>query len=209
MGVITVSKEAVTDSEKIASLLARRLGWQYVGKQLVARIAKELNISQNDVEVFRRASQSGLMRFIDRYTCSVIQKVVDREYGCLDDRNYFETTKKLVEALYGAGNAIIVGWGGQCILRQRPFVLHVRLVKDPELKLQELMKTHGMESQSAREFIEREESDSRDYIKHYFKEDWSDPALYDTVIDMGKVSPENAVALIAKKWEEKEAGNGT
>ncbi len=36
MGAITISKEAVTDSEKIASLLAKRLGWQYVGKQLVA-----------------------------------------------------------------------------------------------------------------------------------------------------------------------------
>jgi hypothetical protein len=39
MGVITISKEAVTDSEKIASLLAAKLGWQYVGKHLVARIA--------------------------------------------------------------------------------------------------------------------------------------------------------------------------
>jgi cytidylate kinase len=206
MGVITISKEALTDSEKIASSLAERLGWQYVGKHLVARIAKELNISQNDVEVFRRASQSGLMRFIDRYTCSIIQRVVDREYGCLDDKNYFETTKKLVEALYDAGNNIILGWGGQCILRDRPGVLHVRLVKDPELKVQELMKSHGMESQSAREFVEREENDSRSYINHYFGKDWADPALYDVVVDMGKVSPEDAVSLIATKWEEKQAG---
>lgn len=205
MGVITISKEAVTDSERVASLLAAKLGWQYVGKHLVARIAKELNISQSDVEVFRRASHSGLMRFIDRYTCSIIQRVVDREYGCLDDKNYFETAKKLVEALYDAGNTIILGWGGQCILKDRPGVLHVRLVKDPELKVQEIMKSHGMDSQSAHEFIEREENDSRSYINHYFGKDWADPALYDVVMDMGKVSPEEAATLIANKWEEKQA----
>jgi Cytidylate kinase-like family len=51
MGVITISKEALTDSEKIASLLARRLGWQYVGKHLFSRIAKELNISQNAIDM--------------------------------------------------------------------------------------------------------------------------------------------------------------
>ncbi len=145
------------------------------------------------------------MRFIDRYTCSIIQRVVDREYGCLDDKNYFETTKKLVEALYDAGNTIILGWGGQCILRDRPGVLHVRLVKDPELKIQALVEKEGLDIHSARELIEREENDSRSYINHYFEKDWASPVLYDVVIDMGKVSPEDAVSLIAKKWEEKQA----
>jgi cytidylate kinase len=87
-----------------------------------------------------------------------------------------------------------------------PGVLHVRLIKDPELKAQELVKSHGTDSQSALDFIEREENDSRRYIRHYFEEDWANPALYDIVIDMGKVSPEDAISLIAQKWEEKQAG---
>jgi len=41
---------------------------------------------------------------------------------------------------------------------------------------------------------------------YYFEEDWANPTLYDIVIDMGKVAPEETVALIAKKWEEKQAG---
>ena len=120
MAVITISKESGTDSEKVASLLAERLGWEYIGKQLVARIAAELHISESEVETFRKDAQSRLLRFVDRYTCSLIQKVVDREYGCLDDKNYFDTTKKLVEDAYEADNAIILGWGGQCILRDKP-----------------------------------------------------------------------------------------
>ena len=203
MSVITISKEAGTESEKVASLLAKKLGWGYIGKQLVAEIARELHISQSDVEAFRKDSQSRLLRFVDKYTCSIVQKVVDREYGCLDDKNYFDTTKKLVEKAYEAGDAIILGWGGQCILHDIPDALHVRLVKGTEGKIKTLMDRHNFNRHEAESFMEREEGDSKSYIKHYFKEDWNDAHFYDLILDMGKVSIEDAVETIIENLKRK------
>ncbi|MEJ2236373.1 MAG: cytidylate kinase family protein, partial [Syntrophobacterales bacterium] len=120
MSVITISRECGVDSEEVASLLAKKLGWEYIGKHLVARIARELRISESEAEAFLQDSQSRLLRFVDRYTCSLIQRVVDRERGCLDDESYFTTVKKLVEDAYEDKNAIILGWGGMCILRDKP-----------------------------------------------------------------------------------------
>jgi len=203
MAVITISKEAGTDSEKVASLLAKKLGWEYIGKRLVAEIARELHISQSDVEAFRKDSQSRLLRFVDKYTCSIVQKVVDREYGCLDDKNYFNTTKTLVEKAFEAGNAIIVGWGGQCILHDQPDVLHVRLVKATEEKIKAIMQRFHYNRQEAETYIEREEGDSKSYIKHYFNEDWNDAHFYDLIIDMGKNSVEDAVDMIVENLKHK------
>jgi len=199
MAVITISKESGTDSEKVASLLAEKLGWEYIGKQLVARIAAELRISESEVETFRKDAQSRLLRFVDRYTCSLIQKVVDREYGCLDDKNYFDTTKKLVEDAYEADNAIILGWGGQCILQGKPGTIHVRLIKDREGKIKSTMKRFKLDRKAAEHYIDREENDSRSYIKHYFNQDWNDARLYDLVIDMGKFTVEETVEAIIEK----------
>ncbi len=199
MAVITISKESGTDSEKVASLLAERLGWEYIGKQLVARIAAELRISESEVETFRKDAQSRLLRFVDRYTCSLIQKVVDREYGCLDDKNYFDTTKKLVEDAYEADNAIILGWGGQCILQGKPGAIHVRLIKDREGKTKSIMKRFKLDRKAAEHYIDREENDSKSYIKHYFNQDWNDARLYDLVIDMGKSTVEETVEAIIEK----------
>ena len=100
MSVITISRECGVESEKVASLVAQELGWEYIGKQLVARIAKELRISEGEAEAFLQDAQSRLLRFVDRYTCSLIQRVVDRERGCLDDESYFQTVKKLVEDVF-------------------------------------------------------------------------------------------------------------
>jgi len=203
MAVITISKECGTESEKLASVLAKKLGWEYIGKKLVAKIAKELNISESDVEMFRKDSESRLLRFVDRFTCSMVQKVVDREYGCLDDKNYFNTTKKLVEDVYTAGNAIILGWGGQCILREKPDVLHVRLIKDKEAKIKTIMEDLHMDHKAVENHIKREENDSKSYIKHYFNKDWNDARLYDLVINMGKINIEQAAEMICENLKRK------
>ncbi|MEJ2429666.1 MAG: cytidylate kinase-like family protein [Deltaproteobacteria bacterium] len=198
MGVITISKESGTDSEQVASLLAKKLGWEYIGKELVARLAKELRISKGDVETFLSDAHSRLLRFVDRYTCTIVQKVVDREHGCLDDKNYFEAVKKLMEDVYQAGNAIILGWGAQCFLQGKPGVLNVRLRKDEEEKIKTIMSRYKLGRRAAEHHIAREEGDSKSWIKHYFKEDWNDARLYDLIVDMGKTSVEKAVEMIIK-----------
>jgi len=196
MAVITISKEFGTEGERVASLVAEKLGYEYIGKNLVAEIAKELHISESEAETFHKASQSRILRFVDRYTCSIVQKVVDREHGCLDDKNYYEVTKKLVENVYEAGNVIILGWGSQCLLKEKPNTLHVRLIKDNDLKTKELMEAENLSSKAAKDFIDREEGDLKAYVKQYFNEDWNDAHLYDLIVDMGKTSVEKAVDMI-------------
>ena len=203
MAVITISKEFGTESERVTSLLAEKLGYEYIGKNLVAKIAKELHISESEAETFHKTSQSRILRFVDRYTCSIVQKVVDREHGCLDDKNYYEVTKKLVENVYEAGDAIILGWGGQCLLKGKPDTLHVRLIKDNDLKINEIMQSQNLSQKAAKDFIDREEGDLKAYIKHYFKEDWNAAHLYDIVIDMGKTSVEKAVDMICDNLKHK------
>jgi cytidylate kinase len=203
MAVITISKEFGTESEKVASQAGQKLGYEYIGDHLIAEIAKELHVSESEAEMFRKTSQSRILRFVDRYTCSLVQKVVDREHGCLDDKNYYNTTKKLVQNVYEAGNAIILGWGGQCILRGKPNTLHVRLIKDEETKIKEVMQNRNLEHKAAKAFIEREEGDLKAYIEHYFNEDWNAAHLYDLIIDMGKTSVEKAVDLICNNVKHK------
>jgi cytidylate kinase len=196
MAAVTISMEFGTQGEKIAAGVAQRLGYEYIGKNLVAQIAKELKISESEAATFHSTSQSRILRFVDRYTCSVVQKVVDREHGCLDDKNYYEVTRKLVQDVYKAGNVIILGWGGQCILQGKPDTLHVRLTKDNDQKIKAVMKSENLSPNAAKTLIEREEGDLKEYIKHYFNEDWNAAHLYDLVIDMGKTSVEKAVDII-------------
>ena len=129
MAVITINKEFGTRSQRVASKLAQKLGYEYIGDQLLAQVAKELNLSEHEADTFRQTSKSSVLRLVDKYTCSIVQKVVDREHGCLDDKAYYEKTKELVEKLYANDNVIILGWGAQCILKDKPKTLMSGLEK--------------------------------------------------------------------------------
>lgn len=196
MAVITISQEYGINSNEIASLLAEKLGYEYIGDKLVAMIAEKLKISEHEAEAFIKASSGRLLRFVDRYTCSLVQKVVDRSRGCLDDDKYFTTTQKLVEDIYAEGNAIILGWGGQCILKGKPGVLHVRLVKQTDAKIKTVMEKQKVDENKAKATIAREENEMREYIKQFFQEDWNDAHLYDLIIDLGKSTADEAVRQI-------------
>jgi cytidylate kinase len=198
MAVITINKEFGTKSQRVASKLAEKLGYEYVGDKLLAQIAKEMNLSEHEADTFRQTSKSSLLRLVDKYTCSIVQKVVDREHGCLDDTAYYEKTKELVEKLYNDDNVIILGWGAQCILKDKPKMLHVRLRKDQELKITELMERQGLTHKAAEHKVDKDEEDLRAYIKEYFHADWNDARLYDLIIDMGKTSVLEAVDLISE-----------
>lgn len=204
MAIITINKEFGTNSQRVASKLAQKLGYEYIGDQLLAQIAKELNLSEHEAETFLQTSKSSVLRLVDKYTCSIVQKVVDREHGCLDDKAYFEKTKELVEKLYASDNVIILGWGAQCILKGKPNTLHVRLNKDQELKISELMEQQKLTHKAAEHNINSDEKDLRAYIKEYFNADWNDAGLYDLIIDMGKNSVMEAVDLIAENLKHKQ-----
>jgi cytidylate kinase len=196
MTVITISKEYGTHGRALAGKLAEELGYEYVGNSLLADIARELNLSEGEAEVFSKAASSRILRLVDRYTCAIVQKVVDREHGCLDDDNYFNVTRKLVEKLYGAGNVIIMGWGSQCILKDRDHVLHVRLTKDMGAKIQAVMAGQNLDASAARRLVETEENDMKAYIRQHFNQDWNDIRLYDLVIDMGRNTVGQALKTI-------------
>ncbi|MCD6586656.1 MAG: cytidylate kinase-like family protein [Desulfobacteraceae bacterium] len=203
MAVITINKEFGTHSQRVASKLAQQLEYEYIGDQLLAQIARELNLSKHEAETFRQTSKSSVLRLVDKYTCSIVQKVVDREHGCLDDKAYYEKTKELVEKLYVNDNVIILGWGGQCILREKPNTLHVKLIKKAEIKITELMDQQHLSRKAAEHKIKNDEEDFKAYIKEYFKADWNDARLYDLIIDMGKNSVMEAVDLICENLKHK------
>ncbi len=197
MAVITICGEYGTKSEKIASITADKLGYEYIGDRLVAEIAKEMNISESEAKIFSQTASSKLIRYLDKYTCSMVKKVVDGEHGCLDDAKYYETTKALIENLYNEGDVIIIGWGGQSILKNRPNSLHVRLKIEEETKIKIAMDRSGLDHSNAVKLIKKEEKDLKAYIKHYFNDDWNDSNLYNLIIDMGDTMPEKAAEIIS------------
>lgn len=199
MAIITITSEYKAGGQRVAKGVADRLGFAFIGDKLVAEVAKQLNISKHEAETFLKPGSSSVLRYLDRYTCSIVQKVVDREHGCLDDSTYYEKTRKLVEDIYKNENTVILGWGAQCILQKKPDTFHVLLKKDHEKKVSETMETLNCSRKNAEQQIRNDEEEKKAYIKKYFNADWEDPSLYNLILDMESYTLDSAVELICSK----------
>lgn len=196
MTVITINGEYGSRSREVGRLTAEQLGYEFVERHLLAAIADKLNISESEAEIFGKTGGSRFLRYIDRYTCSIVKKVVDHEYGCLDDKKYFEVTRDLVKNLYQEGEVVILGWGSQCLLADKPDALHVRIKCDDSQRIQNVIKDRGVNAENAEKIIKKEDDEDVVYLKHYFDRDINDARLYDLVLDTGRLEPVDAARRI-------------
>lgn len=197
MAVITISREFASGGRIFAQNLAERLGYSVLEKELVAQVAEDLNISKGEAALFEKNRGSRLLRFLDRYTSHTVKKVVDRSYGRLDDRSYYDVTTKLVLQVAAEGSVVILGWGGQCILETHPNTLHLRIVRNMQDRIALIRQAHPkLDERAAQEYIEREDREKAGYIEHYFNRSVNDPHLYHMILNLSRLQETEALNLI-------------
>ena len=93
---------------------------------------------------------------------------------------------------------IFVGFGTQCIFRNRANALHVRLVAPLETRVTRLRERYGWDVQTATTRARRMDDDRRRYVQRYFHTDSLDPLLYDVQINTGRTTIDEAAALVER-----------
>lgn len=180
MNVITISRQYGSEGNVIADAVAARLGFKLVTRELVNQAA------------LRAGAPSVALAVIDELHLLGI-KPTPLEYQA-----YIEAVKTVMEELAARGNVIIVGRGGQVLLRSHPGVLNVRIVAPFDLRVQRLAGRNNISLQAAAAQVRASDRERRNYLKRFFNSDWNDPFLYDLVINTAHVTAAVACDLICQ-----------
>jgi CMP/dCMP kinase len=208
MAVITISRQYGSEGDEIAANVCQLLGYQSFDKQLMAKVAAEVGLTDGEIVDFSE-DQHKVRGFLDRLLGNQRQFVTqarsrgsDRyEVHALDVKQ-IDTTESiaLVQAVIRAaarrGNVVIVGRGGQSVLRSEPGVLHVRIEAPLETRIRRVQLREGFTAELAGEIVAERDRAAADYLKRFYGVDWSDSLLYHLVINTGRWSIEAASRLI-------------
>ncbi|HOC20118.1 MAG: cytidylate kinase-like family protein [Chloroflexi bacterium] len=110
--------------------------------------------------------------------------------------SYADLVRQVILECAQAGNVIIVGRGGQAILRDMSGVLRVKIVGSEEIRARRLMQRLGIDAKEAERQIRRSDRERARYLKHFHGLDWEDPRLYDLVLNTDRLTVDAAVQLI-------------
>lgn len=217
MSVVTISRQYGSGGDEIANRVSAALGYRLFNKQMVDEAAHQAGIMVNQVLDISEDNYP-VRTFLDRLFGSMATGamigfggadgtfMLEADRMALDENSSFELVKRAVTGACDGGNLVVVGRGGQLLMRDEPCALHVRIEAPYEARVN---RVKGLLSQSkesylakadlrkeAQSLIERRDHASAEYIKTFFHARWDDPTLYHVVINTGKISIDQAVQLI-------------
>jgi cytidylate kinase len=209
MAVITISRQHGSGGTEIATRVSTLLNYGYFDKNLMALFATELGILPSEVVDFSEDMHEAqtLVRRMLRVPSSVVSQTEEMEevkkYSSrprkateMDAERSIPLVESAILAAYRRGNVVILGRGGQSILKDKPGVLHVRVVAPHAWRVQRLQEREKLSYDAAQVEIAKRDWAAADYLKRYYRIDGNDPVLYHLVVNTGLVDPEKAAQMI-------------
>jgi hypothetical protein len=111
--------------------------------------------------------------------------------------DYLELVTSVILESAAQGQAMIVGRGGQMILRRRPGVLHVQVIARFETRVFNVIQREGVKWREAAYRVRNADEQRAGYMRRFYNQDWLDSSLYDLVINTDHLPCDAAVELIA------------
>jgi cytidylate kinase len=109
---------------------------------------------------------------------------------------YVRMVGLVIRGLAREGDVLIIGRGGQVLLRNHPWTLHVQIVAPFGYRVQVVMAREGLDKRAAQNRVRASDRARFDYIRRYHDADWLDSSLYHLVINSGRVPMSTAADLI-------------
>lgn len=179
MAILTVSRQMGSLGTEIARAVASRLQYQYLDKDRIEKELLDRGLPLPEIEKFDEKKPPFWVSWQ------------------IQSRRFLHVIQAVVFDFARVGNAVIVGRGGQVLLRGIPGVVHLRIMAPFSDRVRRIMEVEKVEEKQAIRAIHRSDKDSEGFLRLFFEVDWEDASLYDLGINTERISPDTAVEMIA------------
>jgi len=110
--------------------------------------------------------------------------------------DYLDLVTSVILEYAAQDQAMIVGRGGQMILRGQPGVLHVQVTARFETRVYNVIKREGVKWREAAHRVRLADEQRSGYMRRFYNVHWLDSSLFDLVINTDQIPGEVAVDMI-------------
>lgn len=180
MDVITISRQLGSLGFQVGQAVAAKLNYRLVWRELINQAAIRSGAPEMALAMIDELNLLGLAPSPSQF------------------KAYIQVVDQVIHELAAEGGIIIVGRGGQVVLRNDPRVLHIRVVSPLEVRIKRICGFRGISAEAAEAQIETSDRARKNYLRRAYQVDWEDPALYDLVLNTGRMSLSTAAEIISQ-----------
>jgi cytidylate kinase len=199
MSVITISRQFGAGGLTLGKKLTENLAYTLIDEEIIKLISKKAKVSQDWVHAIEKEAGGKLHKFINRLVPKgLVDRILDDQRGYIDEEIYVHLLDQIIRQLADKDNCIIIGRGGQYILKDRPDTVHILLIADKEDRIR-FMETHyDLEPSQAMQVVSAEDKRRINLYRKFDKSDYDQPAHYHFTLNMSRLSLDDAAVIICQ-----------
>jgi cytidylate kinase len=199
--IITISREPGSGGSGIARSLAKALGMDLIGGQIIQHVADSAKMSRRVIESLDEKE----VTFRDTLFSSLFGE--NRPWP----GEYLQHLTRVIGTIGAFGNVIIVGRGANHVLPQDK-TFKVRIIAPLELRIKYFMDDRGYTKAEAEQYVVKTENNRKAFVRKYFNADVADPKYYDIIINTGRISigaaTESIISAFTQRRNRKRSESG-
>ncbi|NLI33562.1 MAG: cytidylate kinase-like family protein [Deltaproteobacteria bacterium] len=188
MAILTVSREFGSGGREIGRAVAESLHYAYVDKDTILQHIKGAG---------GKWEEWG--KGLDEH-CPTVWEKYDRSFKVFAA---LIESAVLEHALHD--RVVIMGRGGNYILKDLPHVFRIRVVAPFESRIDRIIRRDSVDREMAVYLAEKTDRDRDCFIYSIYGKRWDDPEAYDAVYNTGDLTPQEIVAVIRESLAGRES----
>jgi cytidylate kinase len=195
--IVTISRQIASGGAYIGHLLARKLGYKYVERDVLHTAARELGVDISELSTVDERRTGFIESLMKSFAFGTPEaSYVPPSRRPVYDQELFETESKIIAAIAEKYNAVIVGRGGYFILRGRPNVVNVFIHAPMDFRVRRLRKFQEISAEQAKEEIEESDRRRETFLKTMTGTNRYDARNYHLCINVASAGFEAAERMI-------------
>ncbi|MDJ0885213.1 MAG: cytidylate kinase-like family protein [Desulfobacterales bacterium] len=197
MAVLTISRMFGTGARQLGEAIASRLGYSFFDHELIQMVAEQAKVSPDWVETMERTTEGKFQNFLATLVPrSLLDMMRSGDYGDLDEEIYAGWLGHVIHKIAAEGDAIILGRGGQYMLKDRPDTYHVLLVADLDYRINYVRRRFELTKKQALMAVAMEDKRRVNLYRKLGKADYNQTDHYHVVLNMRRTGVEKACDML-------------
>lgn len=194
--VITIGRQLGAGGSNLGKAIAEHFGFQYIDKEFLVLAAKELDVSQENIEMMDEKPEPYWINMVNTAMSEI--PYTGAAWHVPTGKEVYAQQSEIMRKAAEAGPCVVIGRCGSEIFRGEEKHVSIFLHGDMASRTARLAATLGRDVKPGKDsrLIEKEDKEREKYFHNYTGKNWLDLTGYDFALDTSAFDDEQIKGLV-------------
>jgi len=203
MSVITISRQFGAGGRTLGKMIADALGYRFLDDLIIQELAVKAQVTTDSIKSMERTAGSVISKIISgMLSRNYMERIIGAGKGYINEEIYVELLRDVITAFAKEGDIVLLGRGGQYILKDSQDAFHILLIADMKHRIEFMQRYYNMSDDKARKAVDQGQIRRHNLYKKLHHSNYNDPDFYHIVLNMSKLPLEKAMKMVITAIQE-------